>query len=147
MKKVIVTLTATVSAFLLAVGLASPATAQERAVVTTERSATQRSEVATQRAPLPPHDVRWNRRGETARDGVFWSRGKVASWKGRKVKLQSAKKRNGKWSTIKTTKTSKNQGIWKFKFKGKIGRHYRVLIPKANWARATKVYVGKIVRQ
>ncbi len=148
MRRAIVTLIAGLSAFLLAAGLASPAIAQEKAITTPERTATERSEVTTQRsAPLPAHDVRWNRRGQTAREGVFWSRGKVVSWKGRTVKLQTAKNRNGKWTGVKTTKTSKRQGVWSFKFKGRIGRHYRVLIPKANWARATKVYVGKIVRQ
>ena len=95
--------------------------------------------------PLPPHDVRWVRRGE--RGDKFWTKGKVVTWKNRLVTLQSARRRNGHWTAVKTDRTTADQGVWNITFDGEVGRFYRVLIPKANWARATKVYVGKIVTE
>jgi len=91
---------------------------------------------------LPPHDVRWASRGRTG--DKFWTRGKVITWKNRKVTLQTARNRGGRWSTVKTDRTSA-RGVWRITFNGEVGHHYRVLIPEAGWATATKVYVGKIV--
>ena len=98
---------------------------------------------AVQGDPLPPHDVRWARRGQTG--DTFWTRGKVVTWKGRKVTLQSARHRAGHWTNVKSDRTTAAQGVWRINFHGDVGFHYRVLIPKAKWARATKVYVGRIV--
>ena len=39
-----------------------------------------------------------------------------------------------------------SEGVWSFKFRGRIGTHWRVLIPETNWARTTRVYIGRIVR-
>ena len=143
MRRIVFALIATFSAFLLAATTAPAATARQDTTITSERTA---ADTTAERA-LPLHDVRWARRGETRREGIFWSRGKVVSWKGKRVKLQSARNRAGRWTTVKTDTTTAAEGVWSFTFDGKTGRHYRVLIPKANWARATKVYVGKIVAQ
>jgi len=140
MRRIVFALIATLSAFLLAATAAPVATAQQDITVTPDRTA---ANPTTERV-LPLHDVRWARRGER-REGIFFSKGKVVTWKGKKVKLQSARNRNGRWTTVKSDKTTASEGVWDLSFNGKTGRHYRVLIPKANWARATKVYVGKIV--
>lgn len=142
MPRIVFALIATFSAFLLAATIAPVATAQQDITVTSDRTAADR---ASERV-LPLHDVRWARRGEK-REGIFFSKGKVVTWKGRIVRLQSARSRTGRWTTVKKDRTTASEGIWNFTFDGKTGRHYRVLIPKANWARATKVYVGKIVAE
>ena len=144
MRRIVFTLIATFSSFLLTVTVAPAATAQQDTTIITDGTT---AGVTSERAALPLHDVRWARRGETSREGIFFSRGKVVTWKGRDVKLQSARSRTGRWTTVKRDRTTADEGIWSFKFDGKVGRHYRVLIPKANWARATKVYVGKIVAE
>ncbi|PWN01978.1 hypothetical protein DJ010_15690 [Nocardioides silvaticus] len=91
---------------------------------------------------LPPHDVRWASRGKTG--DKFWTRGRVVTWKNRAVTLQSARNRTSRWTAVKTGRTSA-RGVWRITFRGEVGRHYRVLIPAAGWAKATKIYVGKIV--
>jgi hypothetical protein len=63
------------------------------------------------------------------------------------VTLQSARRRGGNWSAVKSDRTTADQGVWGINFHGEVGHHYRVLIPKANWARATKIYVGRIVAE
>lgn len=143
MRRMIFALIAMFSAFLLAASVASAATGQQQDTTITADQTTART---TSERALPYHDVRWNRRGETSREGIFWSRGKVVTWKGRTVKLQTKRGRQA-WHTIKKDRTTRSEGVWDFRFNGQIGNSYRVLIPKANWARATPVFVGKICRE
>lgn len=142
MRRIVFTLIATFSAFLLAATVAPAATAQQDTTLATDRTV---AGTATERG-LPLHDVRWQRAGETARDGVFFSRGKVVTYKGRVVKLQRAATRHGRYRTIKTDRTTASEGVWSVKFRGRIGTHWRILIPETNWARTTRVYIGRIVR-
>lgn len=139
MRRTVIVLIAALSAMLLAGPSAPAATPRQSDAAIGGRTSVERAA-----EDLPLHDVRWARRGEV-REGVFFSSGKVVTWKGRRVLLQSARSRTGRWTTIKTDLTTASQGIWYLRFEGRIGRHYRVLIPEANWARATRVYVGKIV--
>jgi hypothetical protein len=148
MRRIVSMLIATFSSFLLAATVVPAANAKPDTTITApaaERTVDRTS--ASERGALPLHDVRWTRRGETQREGIFFTKGRVTTWKGKVVKLQSSRSRTGRWTTVKRDRTTKARGVWSIRFDGKIGRHYRVLIPKANWARATRVYVGKIVAQ
>jgi hypothetical protein len=143
MRRIVFALIATFSAFLLAATVVPAATAQQDTTITADRAT---ADTASERGALPFHDVRWARRGETSREGIFFSRGKVVTWKGRLVKLQT-KRGDNAWHAIKKDRTTAAQGVWSFRFNGRIGNSYRVLIPECNWARATPVFIGKIVRE
>src|SRR5688500_9744594 len=111
MRRIVFALIATFSSFLLAGTVAPVATAQQDTTITPDRNV---AGTTTERGRLPLHDVRWQRAGETARAGVFFSRGKVVTYKGRVVKLQRAATRFGHYRTIKSDRTTASEGVWSF---------------------------------
>ncbi len=138
MRRLLLALVTMFSAALLTV-TAAPAGADS--ITTADRSGSSEAERA-----LPPHDVRWATAGETSRYGIFYTRGRVETYKNRVVKLQKSATRTGGYRTVSTDRTTADKGIWSARFRGQVGTHWRVVVPATSWARATPVYLGRIVR-
>lgn len=139
MRRFIIALVATFSAFLLSVS-AAPANADDTGL-TRDRVTTTTAERA-----LPAHTIRRLRAGEVRNTGRFYVQGKVTTAKGRYVYLQKANRKAGPYRTVKKDRTRRSDGFFRMTFDGPVGSHWRILVKGTNWARATKVYIGRICR-
>ena len=141
MRRIALALIATFSALLLAATVV-PAHSHESGIDVKGRDS-----VATERQrALPLHTIKRFNAGEIRNSGRFFVKGKATTYKGRVLKLQKANSRNGRYRTVKSERTRARDGFFRITFDGPVGSHWRVLIPRTNWARTTRAYIGRICR-
>lgn len=103
------------------------------------------SPVAAAANNKPPHEFKQLSAGETAKEGRFYVKGQVTSYRKRPVTLQKQYKKGTPWRNFKKVESNK-WGGFKFNFTGKIGNGFRVKLNGTPWRRATQRFVGRIVR-
>lgn len=72
--------------------------------------------------------------------------GRVVTAPNKRVVVQRSATKRGKYRTFKGKRTTK-RGKFKLVFSLPIGTHVRLVVPKTRSHRATKVYVGQVVRR
>ncbi len=142
MRRIVFTLIATFSAFLLAATVAPVATAQQDITTTTDRTSADR----TSERVLPFHDVRRLRAFEVGDRGKFRVVGKAITYRGKVVVLKKSNRKVGGYRFYKQERTGRDGGRFSINFDGKFGTHFRLFLKRTNGYRATTFYLGKIVR-
>lgn len=95
-------------------------------------------------AAKPKHEFKQFDAGETAKEGRFFVKGQVVTYRKRVVVLQKQNKRGGSWRNFKSQKSNK-WGGFKFTFGGKIGNGFRVKLNGTPWRAKTIRMAGRIV--
>lgn len=95
-------------------------------------------------AAKPKHEFKTLDAGETAKEGRFYVKGQVVTYRKRVVVLQKQNKRGGSWRNFKSQKSNK-WGGFKFTFSGKIGNGFRLKLNGTPWRAKTLKMVGRIV--
>jgi hypothetical protein len=140
MRRIIFTLTALISAFLLSF-TAAPATADSAGLDAGDRATTRTAERA-----LPLHTIRRLKAGEVRNTGRFFVSGKAITAKGKFVYLQKSNRKAGHYRTVKKDRAARSTGRFRMTFDGPVGSHWRIVIKATNQARTTRVYIGRICR-
>lgn len=92
----------------------------------------------------PRHVVSYLQSGETARDGVFFTKGRLTKAKGRAVYLQTRTAKKPTWRTVTGERSARSNGKFGFTFRGKCGAAYRLVIKEGVNYRRTEIRVGKV---
>ena len=141
MPRILVALVAMISALLLSLTVA-PAHAKPT-LDTSDQATVERT--SADRA-LPAHTFRRLRAGEVRNTGRFFVKGKVTTAKGKIVYLQKSNRKAAGYRTMKKDRARRSDGLFRMGFDGPVGSHWRILVKGTNWARTTKVYIGRICR-
>lgn len=92
----------------------------------------------------PRHVISYLQSGETARDGVFYTKGRLTKAKGHAVYLQVRTAKKPKWRTVTGERSARSNGKFGFTFRGKCGAAYRLVIKESPSYRRTEQRVGKV---
>lgn len=91
------------------------------------------------------HNLRYVKFEEVGTSNTFYTKGRVTTYRGKRVKLQRARKGSGNWRTIKQDRTNR-RGVWYMRFDGPPGTCYRVVIPRTRNYEQRTTRRGCIVR-
>ncbi len=100
--------------------------------------------VATKAAAKPKHVIE-NLSAGKASARKFYAKGNAVTFKGKKIKLQRQLKGSSRWVTVQQKKTKPANGKFNFKFSGKCGTKFRLVLKATSTYKKTNVKLGKIV--
>ena len=100
--------------------------------------------VADRAAAAPKHQIANLKAGKAAK-GRFYAKGNAVTYKGKKIVLQRKNKGARKWTTAQKQRTNPTTGRFKFKFRGKCGSKWRIVLKASGGYAKTTVKLGKIV--
>lgn len=100
---------------------------------------------ADRAAAAPQHQIANLKAGEIRNSGRFYAKGNAVTYKGKKIILQRKNKGARKWTVAQKQRTNATTGKFKFKFRGKCGSKWRLVLKPSGGYAKTNVKLGKII--
>ncbi|WP_377325010.1 hypothetical protein ACFJIY_08665 [Pimelobacter simplex] len=100
--------------------------------------------VSDRAAATPKHQIQNLQAGEIRNSGRFYAKGTAVTYRGKKILLQRKNKGARNWNTVQKKRTAAS-GNFQFKFRGKCGSKWRLVLKASGGYAKTKVTLGKII--